>query len=347
MTNEFDLSSNIICDYEGFQIYVSDNPIGGYESRIGTLTIDGIGKKFQDLTHQDCIHLAIITNTILRIFEDNGIKNSLIYGRHTIGNGTHPIFSIVPYASCGLMRKIWVDIHIIFGSNKLKEREKNAITDFYREISFEQKFDETYNSYQQPELNSDEPRISNTQNDSGKLDAFCRRHVLNKQRVVFVQSNHDSGIEILADNLPKVPDPKNDIHLLSFVAGQEGHVDGSEVPIHQRADLFYQNALIAKEILGNQEQPQDSRIEAPRCKFKAMILLESNGELLRGINHQHFQLKLIQNPPKTLSQIIKTTTVLAFKMSLGITLSDTQIIDNISYTRSLIPNFIAANSEQV
>lgn len=332
MSDDFNLNSNIICSYNNFKILISDKPLGGYESEVGTITIEGTTRKFQELTCDDCVDLAIITNTVLKIFEENNIQNSLIFGRHTLKNEGHPIFSIVPYKSCGLWRKIQVGLQVIFGYPQLKENQMIETLNFYRGQSSTEKLS-LENRIQEQKEQFEKGLYSTSQytSISPKADVFCNADILNKQRVTSYSLDDYSVLEILVDNLPKVPDPIHDIHLLSLFSGYKGHVDGSFVPIVQRARLFFLNASIANRILSKNHDEDTNQ-----SKFKEMILLERNGKKLRGVDHQHFHLEFIQKFPKTLIEKIRICVVLPFKMLFRISLSDKEISDNIQTVKNLI-----------
>lgn len=257
------------------QIFVDASPIGGFRGNAGTIQLQHReGKAFQDWTPQNIESLAEIYNKILNIHENQGITNTLVFGKQEKGQFS---LNFVPYPRCNLIEKYQGTLHTIFGSPFLTDNQINAIKQFY-----EQRFvssTETISPTKKKEKHK--PRQ--------KVDPFCRLEVINKQKIVDYK-NYESterNYTVLYDNTPKGAS-KSDPHFLIVPEKEAGHIDGSSVPIEQRRHMLE----IAQKVMRSLPD------------FGTILYLERNGSKLRGVQHQHINIIGIQSFPKTVLEKI-------------------------------------------
>lgn len=255
--------------YHNLIIEVEPQPIGGYRGRVGTLSITHEAKKnFTDWTEDDLHNLAHLTHAILWHFEKENVINTLVYAKQ---NSTDNFkLSLVPYPKCNWIEKIQGMIHVIFGSPTLNTTQIEEITQTLKSLgSFDQLPIPT-----PPSVLHDKP------------DAFCRREVIDNQKIATVWD-----YDILHDNRPRGA-TKDDPHLLIVPPGTNGHVDGAGVPPIQRENMF----KIAQKTM---------QVLLEQNKFSTFLLLERNGAQLRGVPHQHMHVIGIQQFPATLLEKVK------------------------------------------
>jgi diadenosine tetraphosphate (Ap4A) HIT family hydrolase len=256
------------------EVKVDLNPIGGYRSRIGSLTINHVDHKvFTDWNEDDLEVLSKFTQMILHIQEEAGVTNTLILGRQDEEKEFK--LSFVTYPKCNWIEKIQGLLHVIFGSPALKEQEAQAIADFYKD-----KFvDEEIVSTDQPDVRQGNP------------DAFCRDSVIDAQSIVDI-SFDNNRYHVLHDKWPKGASAE-DPHFLIVPEGESGHYEGSQFSAEKR----FQMLKIAQKTMQVLLQEQ---------KYSTFLFLERNGKDLQGVKHQHDHVIGIQHFPETLLQKIST-----------------------------------------
>lgn len=263
-------NSNVIYNSGSLNIEVDKTPIGGFRGKIGALSVTHeSGMIFTEWSHFTLLTLSHLIQKILKINEEAGIQNTLIYARQDCYNQFK--LSLIPYPKCNWIEKIQGAVHAIFGSPVLKQKQIEEIESFYNE-----KLTQDYLFDSRP-----------TQN---KNDAFCRAEVIERQKIAQIINDDPAGrrtYDLLFDNRPKGA-TKSDPHLLVVPSGSFGHVDGSNVSSTQRYCML--NIVQTAMRIFLQE------------KHSTVLYLERNGSKLQGVQHKHSHAIGIKNFPKTFCQ---------------------------------------------
>jgi hypothetical protein len=249
-----------------FELKVDATPIGGYRGKIGALSICHIDKKVMtDWSQDELQDVAELMQTILKIQENNNVRNTLIFARQD-KEGEFKL-SLVPYPKCNWYEKIQGLIHVIFGCPTFKEHHVKVIAQFY-ETQFAQKVDI--------------PDVKSKPLD-GKPDAFCKPNVIERQKITDLKGVVDS-YHLLYDNRPKGA-TKDDPHFLMVPKGDIGHFDGSEVSKCNRFEMLVTVQKAMKIFLEE--------------GFSTLLYLERNGSQLQGVKHKHSHVQGIKEFPKS------------------------------------------------
>jgi hypothetical protein len=251
------------------EVKVDLNPIGGFRGKIGTLTIGHVKHLvFTEWSERDLQNLAKLTQLILKIQEEAHVNNTLIFARQDLFNENFKL-SLIPYPKCNWIEKIQGLVHVIFGTSSLNEKQVEEIAQFYQG-QFSQKF---------------EIIESKGEERKGAPDPFCKKTVVEKQKIVDLTIDNQR-FYLLHDHRPKGAE-KNDPHFLIVPQGDQGHCDGSKVPISLRLSML-KCVQAAMRIYKNEKL------------YKTLLYLERNGEQLQGVNHKHSHVQAIREFPESL-----------------------------------------------
>lgn len=265
------------------EVKVDCHPIGGFRGKAGTLTIDHSQHKvFTEWSEDDLQTLAQLTQTILKIRENEGVKNTLIFGRQE--NDAFKL-SFVPYPKCNWIEKINGLLHVIFGSPSLKKEQADEIAQFYQ-------------SEFKRDWQSDSPQ---TKVEQTKKDPFCNDEVIKKQRIVDL-TFEGKNYHLLHDLCPK-GSASTDPHLLVVPEKEEGHYDGSQVPVQQRFHLL----KVIQQAMSIFQQEG----------FSTLLYEERIGSKLQGVQHIHSHAKGIAHFPQSFLEKIRTLAGLLWPSTLS------------------------------